>query len=76
MIESVSWEFPRYSERTRESGRMANRRRLAESGVIRPEGIRRHDFFKESSMIAEGRRWFAMPQIRRLVLIQRRRVGR
>jgi hypothetical protein len=76
MTESVSWEFPRYSERTRESGRMANRRRLAESGVIRPEGIGRRDLFKESSMIEEGRRWFEMSQIRRLMLIQRRRIGR
>ena len=55
---------------------MANRRCLTESGVIRPEGIGRHGLFKESSMIAEGRCWFAMSQIRRLILIQRRRIGR
>jgi len=50
--------------------------RRAVSGVIRPAGIGRHDLLRESSRIEDGRRWFEMSQIRRLILIHRRSIGR
>ena len=50
--------------------------RRAVSGVIRPAGIGRHDLLRESSRIEDGRRWLEMSQIRRLMVIQRRRIGR
>jgi hypothetical protein len=59
-----------------ESGRRAKRRLLATSDVMRPEGIGRHDLFRESSRIEEGRRWFVMSQMTRLILIQIRSMGR
>ena len=48
----------------------------ADSGVMRPEGMGRQDLLWESSVIEEGRRWLEMSQIRRLMVIQRRRIGR
>jgi hypothetical protein len=66
----------RYSEREIESGRRAMRRLLAMSDVMRPEGMGRHDLFRESSRIEEGRRWFVISQMRRLMLIQSRSIGR
>lgn len=59
-----------------ETGIRVERSWRAASGVMRPEGIGRQDLLRESSMIEEGRRWFEMSQIRRLMLIQSRRVGR
>jgi len=52
------------------------RTRRAVSGVTRPAGMGRHDLLRESSRIEDGRRWFEMSQIRRLMLIHRRRIGR
>jgi hypothetical protein len=51
-------------------------KRRAASGVVRPAGMGRHALLIESSIIEEGRRWFEMSQIKRLMLIQRRRSGR
>lgn len=45
-------------------------------GEIRSAEIGRHDLLSESSRIKEGRRWFEMSQIRRLMLIHRRRMGK
>jgi hypothetical protein len=68
--------FPRYAESKREIGRRAMSTRRAASGVILPAGMGRHDLLRESSRIEDGSRWFEMSQIRRLMLIHRRRMGR
>jgi hypothetical protein len=76
MIAIVSCTFPRYFESKKDIGSRAISTRRAVSGVILPAGIGRHDLLRESSRIEEGRRWFAMSQIRRLMLIHKRRIGK
>ena len=51
-------------------GRMTRSRRLAWHAVNLPDGIGRHDLFKESSIMEFGRRWFARSKMSTLIQVQ------